>query len=115
MITAIKDTLQGKAPSIKHKRSNQWPTVRKNFLEAHNVCSVCGGKKKLEVHHVQPFHEKPELELEESNLITLCEDWSYGVNCHLLVGHLGNYKNVNPDVRKDAETWHNKLKPTSLL
>ncbi len=114
MITALKDTLQGKTPSLTLKRSNQWPKVRKNFLAKNQLCAVCGGKKKLEVHHIQPFHQSPELELEESNLITLCEDWSYGVNCHLLIGHLGNYRTINPNVKEDAKTWNNKLNSVTL-
>lgn len=56
-----------------------------------------------------PFHEAPELELEPSNLMTLCERKKYGINCHLLVGHLGDYRRINPDVHGDAETWRTKL------
>jgi predicted HNH restriction endonuclease len=114
MITAIKDSLQGKTPSLTHKRSSQWPKIRKNFLLKNSKCAVCNGTKKLEVHHIKPFHQAPELELDENNLITLCEDWSYGLNCHLLVGHLGNYRNINPSVQTDAKTWQAKLCPTSL-
>ena len=52
----------------------------------------------------------PELELEPTNLITLCECLSYGINCHLLVGHLGNYRNINNDAVIDVDTWNAKLK-----
>jgi hypothetical protein len=108
-LTKVKDVLQGKA-SVTQSRSPQWPAVRKKHLAEHSSCAVCNGKRKLEVHHKQPFHKYPELELDPSNLITLCEDWSYGLNCHLLVGHLGNYKDINTNVDKDAGTWHRKLK-----
>lgn len=98
----IKDAVQGKAP-LGHKRSNHWPTVRKHFIESNPVCAACGGKEKLEVHHVSPYHLHPELELDPNNLITLCE--SKQINnliCHLVYGHLGNYKNFNPNVAEDA-------------
>ena len=104
----IKDVVQGKA-SLTCTRSSKWPTVRKYHLKANPVCAVCGGKDKIEVHHIKPFHEYPELELEPTNLISLCESKSFGIVCHLLVGHLGSYKKINPDVLEDAKTWNEKL------
>ena len=82
------------------ERSPHWPTVRKSYLEKHPLCECCGGHEKLNVHHVHPFHLHPELELEESNLITLCEGDQ--VNCHLAIGHLFNFKLYNPEVRKTS-------------
>jgi 5-methylcytosine-specific restriction enzyme A len=32
-----------------------------------------------------------------------------GVNCHLLVGHLGSFKSVNLTVREDAKAWNAKI------
>jgi 5-methylcytosine-specific restriction endonuclease McrA len=109
MIKHIKDVVQGKADTS-DKRSSKWDTVRKNFLKTNSTCAVCGGKDKLEVHHKQPFHEHPELELDPTNLITLCESKSNGVTCHLLFGHLGNYRSINKDVDKDVQIWNDKIK-----
>ncbi len=100
---------QGKHP-LSSKRSGHWPTIRKHHLEAHPVCEVCGGSVKLEVHHRVPFHFHPELELDPTNLITLCEANKDGVNCHLFVGHLGNYKSFNVEVESDAKKWAQKIK-----
>ena len=47
-------------------RSGHWPTLRKQFLEG-KVCAVCGGKEKLEAHHIKPFHLDPLLELDPTN------------------------------------------------
>jgi 5-methylcytosine-specific restriction enzyme A len=105
----LKDILQGKA-GLKDKRSDQWPNVRKSFLKRFTTCAVCNGKDKLEVHHIQPFHLHPELELSDDNLITLCESGKHGVTCHLFIGHLGNYMNINPDVVTDSHIWYIKLK-----
>ena len=91
------------------KRSPKWREVRKQFLEDNPYCAVCGGKKKNEIHHKELFNLRPDLELELTNLINLCERKKYGVNCHLFVGHLGNYRSANPNVVEDAEIWREKL------
>ena len=101
MIEKITDVFTGKAP-FGAKRSSEWGKVRKAFLEKNSICACCGGTKKLQVHHIKPFHSHPELELEESNLITLCRRKKYGIDCHLLVGHLGWFKNHNPNVLTDS-------------
>lgn len=100
--------MQGKAPAGA-KRSNKWPGVRKNHLKLNPQCAACGDTAKLEVHHIKPFHEHPELELEPSNLITLCESKSYGIICHLLIGHNGSYSRINPNVIEDSKHWYVKL------
>lgn len=105
----IKDRIQGKAPAGA-KRSSKWRGVRKGFLNKNKECSVCGSTKKLEVHHKLPFHAFPELELDENNLIVLCENKKYGINCHLLIGHLGNYKKINFAIDSDAITWKHKIR-----
>ena len=105
----IKDLAQGKA-RLGQKRSTKWVSVRKEFLKTNNRCAVCGGTKKLEVHHKQPFHKHPELELDKDNLIPLCESKSNGVTCHLLFGHLGNYRSINKNVEIDVKNWNNKIK-----
>lgn len=109
MITRIKDVIQGKA-GLKDKRSGKWISVRKAFLEKNGKCAVCGGNKQLEVHHKKPFHQNPELELDTNNLITLCESKNNGVTCHLLYGHLGNYKSINVNVDHDVKIWNDKIK-----
>lgn len=91
------------------KRNSKWSAVRKRFLVDNGSCAVCGGKYKLEVHHIVPYHIAPELELEPSNMVTLCESKFYGVNCHLFVGHLGNFRRCNPSVVSDAKLWKDKL------
>jgi len=112
MIKRIKDLVQGKSPAAA-KRSGHWSTVRKHHLKKNAECVVCGDKSKLEVHHIKPFHTHPELELEPSNLLTMCESKSYGIICHLLIGHNGSYKNINPNVVEDSSSWREKLKQTN--
>jgi 5-methylcytosine-specific restriction enzyme A len=108
LLQTITDTLQGKTSNFE-SRSGEWPRVRALWLKDHSTCAACGGKNKLEVHHKKPFHVHPELELDNTNFITLCESDNNGVNCHLLFGHLGNFESVNLDVEVDATTWLQKI------
>lgn len=84
----------------KVKRSPFWPHTRRVHLAAEGWCRWCGAVSGLEVHHIVPFHRFPAWELDPANLITLCEN--VGKQCHLKRGHNGNWKNVNPDIRKVA-------------
>ena|SRR3990167_10052965 len=90
------------------QRSPQWPKLRKEFLKG-KVCRVCGGIENLTPHHKFPVHLFPQLELVESNLIALCERKKV-LNCHLIIGHLGNFKRYNPNAVEDIEIWNKKLK-----
>jgi hypothetical protein len=105
----LKDRIQGKAPKGA-RRSSKWSKLRKQILKETKGCAICEGTKKLEVHHIVPFHLAPDKELAKENLIVLCERKTYGINCHLLVGHLGNYQKFNVNVELDAMTWNKKLK-----
>jgi hypothetical protein len=109
----LKDVIAGKHP-IGSLRSTHWPKVREDHLKIQPCCQLCGGTKNLNVHHIHPFHIKPELELDPTNLITLCESSEHGVNCHLWFGHLGNFKNVNEDVVNDTKVWNEKLKNSQI-
>src|SRR3990167_7286052 len=78
------------------KRSSEWPKTRAKHLKKEPVCAICSKNDELNVHHKKPFHLFPELELEESNLTTLCE--APGREHHLNFGHLGSYQSYNPEV-----------------
>ena len=85
-------------------RSPHWPAVEHAHLAKQPRCLCCGkdaaARVKLNVHHKYPFHYivavgRPDLELDERNLFTLCVD--HEEEHHLLVGHLGNFESYNPD------------------
>jgi len=109
LIQQLLERVSGKAPKGA-KRSSSWSTIRKAHLKDNPNCAVCESKKKVEVHHKVPFHISPGLELEKTNLVSLCENNKYGIKCHLLIGHLGNYKKFNDDLDIDIFTWHKKIK-----
>lgn len=108
LLQHVLDAAKGKIP-VHMPRSSKWPLTRAAHLKDHPVCEVCGGMKKIEVHHIRPFHLHPDLELDPANLITLCEDDDDGVNCHLFFGHLGNFRSFNVTVAADAAAWRRKI------
>lgn len=84
------------------ERSPKWPAVEHAFRKDHPACVACHGIDHVQVHHKQPFHLHPELELEPSNLISLC----MGPNeCHLVIGHGDSFRCWNPNVEKDAAAF----------
>lgn len=87
-------------------RSGSWKKVRSAFLKKNPSCAACGNVKKLECHHIIPYHVDASLELEESNLIVLCENSG---NCHFVWGHLLDWKAWNPDVVKDTKAFLEKI------
>jgi 5-methylcytosine-specific restriction protein A len=83
-------------------RSPMWRHVEHAFVSSHPTCAACGAAEHLQVHHVLPFHQHPELELDPTNLIVLCMGAS---ECHVIVGHGDNFKAYNPNVREDAKRF----------
>ena len=102
LLKHVHDVITGKAPLGK-LRSPHWAATERKFKTAYPDCAVCGTLKKVEVHHLKPFHLHPELELDASNLISLCRVHHQGW------GHLGDWKSYNPDVATDAKEWARKI------
>lgn len=114
MIRQLKDLVA----RVTEGRSPKWQTVRNAFLDKHPNCEACGNgnRKQLNVHHKVPFHVAPERELDESNLVTLCEaGGKLGMNCHLTLGHLGNWKAWNDHVLEDADLLNFRLSNRPML
>ena len=95
MILKLLNLLTGKPNCA---RSPKWPEVRKSHLVVQPKCQVCNGTKDLNVHHIKPVHLYPHLELDNNNLITLCE----ANQCHFTIGHGRDWKAYNPNVIADA-------------
>jgi len=94
-------------------RSSAWRRVERAHLAKHPRCACCrpgtNVNAGIQVHHGFPFHYcialgRPDLELDDRNLISLCETEKDrpSENHHLLVGHLDDFKSSNLDVVKDA-------------
>lgn len=90
-----------------HDRSPEWSRVQKEHLRREPACAVCGYKgRKVQVHHIKPFHLHPQLELDPRNLITLCA--ARGREHHLLIGHLDEWASFNENVRADVKRFYRK-------
>lgn len=87
------------------KRSVHWHYIRDQFIEDNPYCEACGSSEKLQVHHIIPFSNRPDLELVDSNLIVLCMSIN---ECHFLLGHGGSFKTYNPHVSQDARNFRNQ-------
>jgi hypothetical protein len=109
-LTALaSDMMAGKPAKL---RSPKWPAARKAWLKDHPTCACCGVKKLVEVHHVKSFHEHPELELDSTNFISLCD----GPNsCHRTWGHFWDWKKINPTVREDIAVWLKRIRAIFVL
>lgn len=84
-------------------RSPRWPAWLKKFLVG-KVCVVCErNDEPLTGHHVVPFHVDPSREMDPTNVEPVCDD-SPTRKCHLLVGHLGDWRLENKDFRAHAAT-----------
>ena len=87
----IRDKFKGRSP--------EWHKVEKAWLALHPLCAACCSTKLVQVHHKTPFHLDPKRELDTTNLISLCMG---PLECHLKIGHSGNFKMFDPDVEADA-------------
>lgn len=81
-------------------RSPKWPAWLKRFLRGKR-CVCCGSKGPLTGHHKVPYHVDPSRELDETNVAPICD----GTDCHLVVGHLKDFKLWNVDFDADAAAF----------
>ena len=88
-------------------RSSKWPAFKKQYALTHlPVCAICCGTQDLNLHHLRPFHVFPELELDPQNVVWLCN----AKQCHIRVGHLGNFQSINPSGATDIVIWRDKIR-----
>ena len=91
-------------PALGLRRSGKWPAVRAAHLKREPCCQLCGTTDNVEVHHIQPVHLFPELELGESNMLSLCRPH------HFLFGHYLLWSSYNPQCREDCADWRLKIR-----
>src|SRR6266699_6232248 len=74
-----------------------WRELEKKTLLNHPWCAFCGAKDRLQVHRIEPVHLRPDLVLNESNLIVLCQ------SCHLREGHVSDFRRGHdPNIKTRA-------------
>jgi len=79
-----------------------WKSYKRTYIQRHHpiVCAACGRYDRLDLHHVKPVAEFPELQFEDSNIVPLCRLH------HFIIGHLSNWAIYNPNFWDDL----NKIK-----
>ncbi len=91
-----------------NKRDPQWPALSKKMIkEAGNKCALCNKSKNLITHHIIPVHVNKELELNENNLIVLCEHLTH--NCHFFIAHCCDWRSYNPEIRIDTKLLNERI------
>ena len=108
-LSSILETITptGRARLQGASRSDQWPAFKKEYALTHlPVCAICGGTAQLNLHHLRPFHVFPELELDPTNVVWLCN----AKLCHIRVGHLSNFSSINPNGAADIVIWRDKIR-----
>ena len=90
------------------QRSGKWSSFKKDFEILHpKQCAVCGNRK-CSLHHIEPFSKNPSRELDNTNVIWLCEGMGT-LQHHRGMGHLGSFLSWNEDIRNDAFVWNSKI------
>lgn len=104
-ISAVSNALEDIASrEFGAKRSACWAKARKAHLKRQPECQACGQTGPVSVHHIQPYHLRPDLECAEENLLTLCEKSDrFGFSCHFVLAHMGSWKLSNPNVARCAQ------------
>lgn len=109
IIQHLADAGRGKHP-LRQKRSPHWGKFKKAYFKKYGkACEVCGRKSFVQLHHVIPFHVRPDLELMEWNVVGLCEPPHKVRKCHLIYGHLGDWRWFDPDVKEVAASVKKKI------
>ena len=84
-------------------RSPRWRATRKAYLRLHPKCEISGVKRRLQVHHIIPFHKDPSKELDFDNLKTVTK-W-----LHFWLCHLGSWHSWNENLQEDIKIWRDKI------
>jgi hypothetical protein len=92
---ALPSTIKSVYYHVEEARDPKWQALR-NKITKNGKCAICGTTKNLRLHHKKPFRLFPELELDEKNLVILCESPSH--NCHFIFGHMMNWNMYNHDL-----------------
>ena len=92
-------------------RGSKWRALRQEVIAQTPYCEICGSTKNLEVHHFYDVSHFPHLELQDQNLIVLCDGSEHykGLSCHRIFGHLGDWKKTNYNLRSQLPTLRDLL------
>lgn len=82
-------------------RDPRWPALRLAAKRRDGwKCVRCGSRQRLEVDHIEPVRDRPDLGFELTNLQTLCGK-CHGRKTRLECGH--------PELSPERQAWRNLL------
>jgi len=96
--------IKNNPPGIGTKKDLEFRRKVRNF---DGKCVLCGNISKLEMHHIEPWVERPELRFDAKNCVTLCK------SCHARVGnahHKEEYKPVLQAYRNMFPVFEEEIK-----
>jgi len=83
-------------------RDSRWPALRLAAKRRDGWCCVqCGSRYRLEVDHVEPVRDRPDLAFDLGNLQTLCGP-CHGRKTRLEAGH--------PELSPERQAWRDLLR-----
>ncbi len=94
-------------------RSPKWPALEHEYKHEHPNCENCGSKTNVVVHHKIPVHVDATRELDKTNLMSLCENKT--MNCHLMIGHAGNWQSYCADAQEFAAAFIARLRARPII
>lgn len=86
------------AKTTGNSRSYDIRKATNEYLLLFPICEICGTPLKVSVHHVKSIKRFPELSVDKTNMISLCDDRSNPSSCHLRHGHLGDWNKNNTNI-----------------
>lgn len=66
-------------PNEEFYKSQRWKVLRRQKINEHPYCYLCGITDGLQVHHTTPPRGNEDLFFNENNLVVVCE------NCHRII------------------------------
>lgn len=91
--------------------------AKRNYVQIHSECAICGSQKNIEIHHVIPVHIDLSLSCNFDNFISLCD--INNSSCHRWIGHFGDFRNKwNLNIRQYAissRLFLNKMEPKRVF
>lgn len=95
---------RGGITSLGARDTREYRKAMKEYKKENPFCAYCGRSLAVDVHHKLPVSVAPERAADKQNMITLCRK----PKCHLIVGHMGNYKMHNSKVEEICKTMDGK-------
>ena len=85
-------------------RGPLWSKTKREYAKIHpKVCPFCKTTKKIELHHIFPYHLFPQYENSFWNLVWACRD------CHFKFCHHLDWSAFNPNVLEDIKWYKEKI------